>query len=277
MNSVLIAQTPASVATGIAMLISHTIYESKTLVVVEGVDDQKLFLKFFNRYFTDIFPLGGCDKMDYLCHNLNTRYVDRFIVIKDSDFDNILGNEYEYYNLFRTDTHDLETMMMTETFYHNFSSEFLDGDEMMMSKIHTVEDEILPLSWLKLTCKANRKSIDFFSSCHCFYDGSQEVNITDCLTTLARKPENVSIGIPSELDVERIKLSYHIPDNKQLNNGHDLCSGYAYKYKVLTNKQISIDGIELMLRASYTINMFEETRLFSDIMVWSKTNNRTIF
>lgn len=273
MSTVTGSLTSGSIITRIRMIISHPTFKGKVMVVVEGADDKKLYGRLFKKDTVQVYPYGGCDKYDLLLTTLNPRYQHQLMVIKDADFEHITGCEYHYPNLFRTDTHDAETMMMTEDFYAVFKAEFLDGDDSKLDEMKKVHDELLPLSWFKLACKEMSRKVDFGTfKVYKFYQGNGPVDIEKCTKVLSQKPENIAAGIPTSSEMEAVKTKYgHVPNN-QLNNGHDICYGFAYKYKTLdTGKgEISIDSLEKVLRASYTIALFSQTKLYSDILVSDK-------
>ena len=279
MNTVISSQTPNTVTTRVRMLLSHPIYKKRVLVVVEGNDDKKVYGRLFDKNKVDIYPLGGCSQYETLLKTFNSKYYPRLAVIKDADFEHIVGHEYDFPNLFRTDTHDAETMMMTNAFYESFKMEFLDGDDAVLAEMMKVHDEMMPLSWLKLACKELNKGIDFGSfSLYNFYKGDVSVDVDICRKVLNKIPENVTIGIPTDSDIDGVKNKYCTVDKNNLNNGHDLCDGFAYKYKALGNKnEIKIDALEKVLRTAFTMMQFQQTKLYSDMSAWADKEGLTIF
>ena len=278
MNTVIASQTSNTVTTRVRMILAHPIYKNRVLVVVEGNDDKKVYGRLFDKEKVDIFPLGGCCHYETMLTTLNPEYYPRFAVIKDADFEHIVGYEYTFPNLFRTDTHDAETMMMTDTFYESFKMEFLDGDDDLaeMMKVH---DEMMPLSWLKLACKELNKKVNFGTfSLYNFYKGDAAVDVEACRKVLNKIPENASIGIPTDSDIDEIKKKYGVIDKNLLNNGHDLCDGFAYKYKALGKKnEIKIDALEKVLRTAFTMIQFQHTKLYSDMVAWADKESLSLF
>ena len=279
MNTVIASQTSNTVTTRIKMILAHPIYKSRVIVVVEGKDDKKVYGRLFDKEKVEIYPLGGCCHYKSLLSSLNSEYYPRLAVIKDADFDHIVGYEYEFPNLFRTDTHDAETMMMTDTFYELFKIEFLDGDDDVLTEMMKVHDEMMPLSWLKLACKVLNKKVNFGTfSLFNFYKGETFVDIDSCRNVLNKIPENVSIGVPTDSEIDGIKNKYSAVDKNILNNGHDICNGFAYKYKALGKKnEINTDVLEKVLRTAFTIKQFKETKLYSDMAEWAESEGLKLF
>ena len=279
MNSVIASQTSNTVTTRVRMILAHPIYKNRVLLVVEGNDDKKVYGRLFDRDKVDIYPIGGCGHYETLLSSLNSKFYPRLAVIKDADFEHIVGYEYEFPNLFRTDTHDAETMMMTDTFYESFKTEFLDGNDDVLAEMMKVHDEMMPLSWLKLACKEMNKKVNFGTfSLYNFYKGDTAVDVEACRNILNKIPENASIGVPTESDIDGVKRKYGAVDKNKLNNGHDLCDGFAYKYKALGNKnEINIEALEKVLRTAFTMMQFKETKLYSDMAAWADSEGLSLF
>ena len=95
---------------------------------------------------------------------------------------------------------------------------------------------------------------------------------------LNKIPENVSIGIPTDSDIDGVKKKYGAVDKNLLNNGHDLCGGFAYKYKALGKKnEIKIDALEKVLRTAFTMIQFQQTKLYSDMAAWADKEGLSLF
>lgn len=280
MSTVISSLTPSSVVARVGMILSHPMYKNRVLVVVEGNDDKKVYGRMFNKNTVDVYPLGSCNNFDSLLKTLNPKFYPRLVVIKDADFEHIVGYEYVYPNLFRTDTHDAETMMMTDAFYEVLKMEFLDGDDTLLKNMLKVHDEILPLSWLKLASKDMKRLINFGSfSTYKFYQGDSPADLVKITKVLNQIPENVAKGVPTDADVNSVKSRYGKVDNKQLNNGHDLCNGFAYKFKVLKGgkSELNIDTLEKVLRTAFSVAQFTETRLYKSMYAWSEKEKLHIF
>lgn len=280
MSTVISALTTSSVVARIGMILSHPIYNNKVLIVVEGSDDKKLYGRMFDENTVEVYPLGSCNNFDVLLKTLNPKYYPRLAVIKDADFEHILGYEYTYQNLFRTDTHDAETMMMTDVFYDSLKMEFLDSDNSMLNEMMNVHTELLPLSWLKLSCKDLKRSINFGTfTLYNFYKGDAPADIMEITKVLNKIPDNIAKGVPTESEIDGIKKKYGTIDNKQLNNGHDLCSGFAYKFKVMKGGkgELSIDSLAKVLRTAFTMTQFHETQLYANMYTWAKKEGLQIF
>lgn len=280
MSTVISALTPNSVVTRVGMILGHPMNKNRVMVVVEGNDDKKVYGRLFDKNTVEVYPLGSCNNFDALLSTLNPKFYPRLAVIKDADFEHIVGYEYTYPNLFRTDAHDVESMMMTDVFYEAFKMEFLDGDDDLLKNMMAVHTELLPLSWLKLSCKELKRSIDFGTfTLYNFYKGDAAADLVEITKVLNKIPENVIKGVPTMSDIDDVKKKYGAVDDKQLNNGHDLCSGFAYKFKVLKGgkSKLNIDSMTKVLRTAFTMAQFSKTHLYSTMYAWAEKEGLHIF
>lgn len=266
--------SPKAKALEVKMCLNNLIYKQRILILVEGIDDIRLYQKLFDDKKTIIQATGtcGCFK-EVLEYNKNKS--ERFIVIKDSDFENIIGNSYTYSNLFRTDTHDAETLMMTEKFKQNFKYEFLENKADYLDNVENVKEELRPLSYIKLHNVENQLFLKFEKCCK-FYNGTPQLTITDCINTIDKIPKNKLDQHHREEDIKTTIAKYPQIDIMQLTNGHDLCEGIIYKCETF-NIKIHKDAIEQHLRMQYSLEDFRNTKLYSDIMKWASKHKYKIF
>ena len=92
--------------------------QDKIWILVEGEDDCKIYSKFFQEKKCKIEQVhGGVAQLETAIEQLQ-KYKDRVIGIRDADFCNITNNYNAFANLFYTDYHDIEMMMIynDETF-----------------------------------------------------------------------------------------------------------------------------------------------------------------
>ena len=93
-------------------LFENEMNAEKVVVIVEGQDDVMVYGSFMREDRACIYPDGNCQKHFRILSSLNPYYGDRLLAIKDADFDRVESKSYCYDNLFLTDTHDLEGMIL---------------------------------------------------------------------------------------------------------------------------------------------------------------------
>ena len=88
--------------------------QDKVAIVIEGEDDILVYGKLFDYKKSFLWPVGNCLNVTNIINEMSTQK-DSIIGIKDSDFDNILNITYTNTNLFCTDSHDAELLMINDS------------------------------------------------------------------------------------------------------------------------------------------------------------------
>lgn len=271
MTSIDRARTPRTQVQEVKMILASL---KKVLVIVEGKDDQKLYRKFFDSNATLFFPANGCYHFEEIL-KANSKSKDKFIIIKDSDFEGILGNKFVAPNLFRTEGHDAEMMTITDNFWDSFKDEFLNGEDGKLAEIRSVDKAIENLSFCKLYNVDKDLSLEFLPTGK-FYDGKVPVDLNKCISSVNSHSSNKT---KKKLDVEvlkKYKEKHSDIDYKDLTNGHDMCDAIIYKYKEMMHKTFKLQTLCSLIRVKYTYEDFQKTRLYDELVSWSEKNNRKI-
>ena len=66
------------------MLLKSPVNHEKVIVIVEGHDDVDAYSAFFRNATTEFFPDGNCEKHAIILNQLNEKYSDRLLAIKDA-------------------------------------------------------------------------------------------------------------------------------------------------------------------------------------------------
>lgn len=277
-NSVLESQTTDSIASQIKLLLTYTIANDKVLIIVEGTDDKKFYSRYFDETNTMIYQAIGCDRLNEIVKN-NIENKDHFIVIKDADFCHIMHVSSQYSNMFMTDAHDYEMMIVTSTdsFWKALLHEYLENNKVILNEVKKVPEEIQMYSWLKLYSMVKTLNVNFKSfKLSLVYDGEEPVSQDKCFDKLASMPKSIMRHI-EKLDFDQTLANYAAYDLMQLTNGHDFCEGVCYKYRKMTGKSLSTKEIESCLRLSFSEDDFKTTNLYKNISVWANALNLHLF
>ena len=253
----------------------------EVIIVVEGEDDEKALKNFFNLQTVEFTCASNFLKVKDAIQIVSTdnQLKDCVIGIKDADFDHINQIKNNIANLMITDTHDMETLMLTpkvckricwETInqaYPNLSFEAMTSLK-NLSYLRYYNDKII------LNGKgSDKEGIKFKGikiadvTSHCVQD------------VLQRVKDNGNFKKTSYPDLDTINLfiSQNPIDDEDLTlftNGHDLV--YAIRdilhSKDEAAKAYSDKSIATMIRMSYSKEEFEKTNLYKDIDNWN--NNR---
>ena len=279
-NTVLEANDSPNIVADIRLTIQHPDHK-EVIIVVEGEDDEKALKQFFNIQVVEFFLAENCLKVKNSMRivSKDEQLKDCVIGIKDADFDHINQIKHNIANLMVTDTHDMETLMLTpkvckricwETInqaYPNLSFEAMTSLK-NLSYLRYYNDKII------LNGKgSDKEGIKFKGikiadvTSHCVQD------------VLQRVKDNGNFKKTSYPDLDTINLfiSQNPIDDEDLTlftNGHDLV--YAIRdilhSKDEAAKAYSDKSIATMIRMSYSKEEFEKTNLYKDIDNWN--NNR---
>ena len=268
------------------MMLSTDANKGKQIMLVEGPDDKTFYTRFVSDKHVVINVLGSCFYMpDILA--LSNREVDlenRVIGIKDADFDHITGKQYGPDNLFTTDTHDWETMVMTNECENNVAIEALGRIEIGL--FERVMQDLSDYSYLKLynaieVCGKGLAGILFkgFTISN-IYDGSAPCVIDVTLNAVKRHGNNTHLAhFPKEEDVANIKHSFVRLDYRQLTCGHDVIHGVICRLTHLrgSSPAIGCDNIARLFRSSYTKDLFKTTNLYQQVKVWAQAHSTVVW
>lgn len=266
------------------MMLSTEENKGKNMMLVEGPDDKTFYAHYVSEEHIVFNVLKGCYYMAQILALVNKDAVlcDRVIGIKDADFDRVRGKTYPLPNMFMTDTHDWETMTLTDESEHNIAIEALNRSEKGLFK--KVMNDLVTFSYLRLynqveICEKNLQGISFEDfSMKRIYDGETACMVEDCLREVSKHNNNSRHAhFPKEVDLDRIKAAYPSPDLLQFTRGHDLVAGVVQRLIYCKGSSIDVGEKEVsrILRISFRKVLFEQTQLYKSVATWAKSH-RTI-
>lgn len=263
----------------IALMIRYHITDNKLLIVVEGSSDKEIYSCFYPKekfevYFSEKYP--GCLGLADMSKRLNLKYSERFITIKDADFDRLDGVCYkDIPNMFLTDTHDIETMMLTDRFVKQLECDFTVSD--VKDKIDVAINEISHLSYIKwmnhkFNSKLNFKNCCKVGSC---YNGTECVSIVQWLGKINAHPTNAGKKHFTERDIIDFEQKNLISsdDVLQLVCGHDMVDAIMQKIHTYCQKNISKQSVSNMMKRCFTVEYYKKTILCDNINRWLLCHN----
>lgn len=278
-NTVLEANDSLSFVTTIRHNIQHPDHK-KVIIVVEGEDDERALKKFFNVQAVEFFCTGNCLKVKNSMRivSKDEQLKDCVIGIKDADFDHINQIKHNIANLMITDTHDMETLMLTskvcericwETIKQEYPNLLFDAMTSLknLSYLRYYNDKIILNGE-----DSNKEGIKFKGI---KIADVASLSVQDVLQNVEAKGNSDKTSFP-DLDTMNQFISQNPIDDKDLTlftNGHDLV--YAIRdilHKDEAAKAYSDKSIATMIRISYSKEEFEKTKLYKDIDNWN--NNR---
>ena len=253
----------------------------EVIIVVEGEDDEKALKKFFNMKAVEFTCATSCSivKDVMIIVSTDKQLKDCVIGIKDADFDHIKKISHEISNLMVTDTHDIETMMLTPRVCRRICLETINREYQNLSS--QAMSSLKNLSYLRYYNdkmilnggNPDKKGINFRGV---IIADVASVSVRDVLQHVKAKGNSNKTSFP-DLNAMNLFINQNPIDNKDLvlfTNGHDLV--HAIQYILHSQNQAaraySDKNIATMIRMSYSKAEFEKTNLYKDIDNWN--NNR---
>jgi hypothetical protein len=251
---------------------------SGTVIIVEGGADKSIYSKFID-----------CDKCIFVVSHgkknaldaidiLNKRNFEKVVVIVDADFWHLDGIKPSHKNIFLTDTHDLETMILRTEIFKNIIYELVDNSK--AKKIGKPVDELLVensliIGYFKWINSSLRDDL-----CLSFKDLSYErfidatnfrINLNKLIYEVKTNSDNLAVNneeIKNKI-LELMKLEY---DVWQVCSGHDLTKILAIGLNSIfgfeSDGKLTPEGIEKLLRIAYGSSNFSMTFLYRELIKW---------
>jgi len=255
-----------------------------SIVIVEGDTDLRVYKRFVNDNNCKFIIAYGKENAITSLTKLELSNFAGIFAIIDSDFWALDGIKSHSKNLLLTDSHDLETMILSSPALDKVLSEF--GSLHKIRKLSKPVDTLLlhcciPLGffrWLssptKLNLCLNFKNLSFKS----FIDTNTFViNIKQLISHVENN--SMQIRLPKKKVREKIKklMRTNNYDPWHICNGHDLIElltiGLRYIFGNSRSKGLVSNQVDAMLRVAYEYSFFRFTSLFNSIKQWEKNNS----
>ena len=256
--------------------------KDKVVVWVEG-KDWRLYRRFFDREKIIEFGKVGCKQIIEGHHKLKAKEPNmKSVVIIDSDFNRLEGRDLEADpNIFYTDGHDVEMMMMkSEKVRLGLSEVFeIDGnhEQFFLNVFHDLHFlsyfkwydhhhqkcySYEPLSKVQQSQK-NLKNIEWI-----------ENQLRNCSKSKWERSNHNTPFVPIEVkDVQKF-IEEHTPvDRYELTNGHDFCNRLCLHIK--KNKKEYArdeDSLKDSVISLFDNEQFQKTQLHKSLRSWCDEN-----
>lgn len=260
------AKDTDSCVAAVRMLLLSNVCETKVVVIVEGADDVEMYKRLFSTEKVCLFPDGCCDKHCVILKDLNGKYENRLIAIKDADFDRLNGTTYVYGNLFLTDAHDAEGMILQYGLaLENLSSEDVKRCEAI--DVAALKRELASISYMKW--QNNKENLGL-----CFDETSVNRSFVDYMQAVLEKSKS-GIVYTQEMH-EAFKEVHPNADLDELTNGHDLLEKIYVAAKAADKANFPKKKFFRRIRNSYTKHAFFTTQLCGALRSWEEQQGRAL-
>lgn len=227
---------------------------------------------------------NGKSNVIEILRQLKRYSVNGVIGIVDDDFDSLNGISHDLENLFYTDTHDIETLIMCSPAFEKVINEF--GD---MNKIHIAERKkqmeirdiilmlCLPIGYLRWISQKRLWKLNFRDLPIDEVIDEEKLLLKEDLLIKKVLEKSGKIDVDEQeinRELESIKKGKHNP--WLVCQGHDLIDILSFlfiKKQFKHHWKDRANNIKGVLRVSYHISYFKNTKLFSRLIEWEKRNN----
>lgn len=257
---------------------------SGTFLLVEGSSDRIFYERFVDKVACELVSISGKPSSKIrVIEVLNILGKSNFqgsLAVVDADFDHLKVSSDSIANLIRTDTHDLETMLLNSSALEKVIAEF--GSEEKITKfgrdvrIALIEAGILIgyLRWISQTDELNLTFNDIkFSK---FID-DKNLQIDEFKLIQEVKNKSQSFGLKTEDLQQRLTNQKNDSyDPWQVCCGHDLVEilslGLRKAIGSAKDSDVEPNNLERSLRLAYEETYFYKTQIYSYARSWESNN-----
>lgn len=268
--------------------IANTVRMTRSLhkgafLIVEGDTDARVYKRFVAETDCKVIPAHNKDNAVNVLEMLENESFKGLLVIVDADFWHLEGIKTNSVNLFLTDTHDLETMIISASEVQEKILSECGSTNKIKQLHHPVIDLILeatlPIGLFRWIASSSLDNLPLKFRDLPFENFVEKTKLKVNINKLLEEVKANS-GDP-EIDEKSIKnkiksLKKENHDPWQVCSGHDMVHILAIGLRsVFGNRKmrtLSADLLERMLRVAYEYSQFQLTQLYQSIENWEKTN-----
>ena len=257
---------------------------SGAFLLVEGRSDKIFYERFVDKVACEVVTVSGkpSSKLRVIAvlEILEKSSFQGILAIVDADFDRLETSAHNSANLLRTDTHDLETMLLKSFALDKVIAEF--GSEDKINKFgRDVRTALLEagmsLGYLLWISQSEKLNLAFEDITFSRFIDEQTLQIDELKMIQEVKNKSQAFSLKSEDIQQRLtiqKSSSHDP--WQVCCGHDLVEilSLGLRKAIGSNKTTDVEpnSLERNLRLAYEEAYFRKTQLYLDIRAWERNN-----
>jgi hypothetical protein len=253
-----------------------------TFLLIEGSTDKVFYRRLVNKSTCTLFPISGKPSSKSLVINvlqiLEQSGFSGVLAIVDADFDHLETLPASSSNLLRTDSHDLETMILSSDALEKVVGEYSSEDK--MSKFDRDFREALlaagvAIGYLRWISQLDGLNLTFNNLSVKNFINAKTLAIDELALITEVKNKSQAQKLKNE-DLQNRMTDRRNPshDPWQVCCGHDLTEILSFALQK-TIGSMKVDAIELerSLRLAYETAFFQATQLYSAMRSWEDQNN----
>ena len=271
--------TPHDIANTVRMM--RTLHHG-AIVIVEGDTDLRVYQRFVDEKHCKLVPGNGKPNTIGSLSILENANLKGILAIIDADFWKLDGVKPSSPNLVLTDTHDLETMILSSNALDRVLSEFGSITKIggLGKPVRTLLLEMAsPIGFFRWLSSPTKDNLSLkFKGLN--FDGflnkqTLEVDIDKLIKQVEANTPGCTINSGgTKVKIENLKTMGY--DLWQVCSGHDMTEILAIGLRSLFGNTraatVSTEVVDGILRISYEHSCFRCTQLYASIESWEKTN-----
>ncbi|MBE9143169.1 DUF4435 domain-containing protein [Planktothrix mougeotii] len=258
---------------------------SGTFLLVEGRTDQTFYERFIDKTTCELKSISGKPSSKLLIIDvlgiLEKDNFDGILAIVDADFDHLETSPYTNPNLIRTDTHDLETMLINSRAFDKVIREFGSEDKITAfgRDIRTALLEAgISVGYLLWVSNRDGLNLTFEGIKFSNFIDEKTLKINEIKLIQEVKNKSQAFTLKNEDLQQRItnqKSSNHDP--WQVCCGHHLVEILSVSLRKAIGsanaRDVERESLERNLRLAYEESYFCKTQIYLSICTWENQNS----
>ncbi len=254
-----------------------------TFLLVEGGSDKIFYERFVDRLACELVSTAGKPSSKLRAIDvlkiLEQSNFQGVLAIVDADFERIETLLYTSPNLLRTDSHDLETMLINSPAFNKVVAELSSEDKIALFNqniIGVLLETGMSVGYLRWISQCDGLNLSFESITFSRFVNDQTLKIDEINLIREVKNKSQAFSLKDE-DLQQRLLSRKSlsHDPWQVCCGHDLVEILSLSLrKAIGSKKTGYEpnSLERNLRLAYEEAYFRQTHLYSEIRKWESNN-----
>jgi hypothetical protein len=258
---------------------------SGAFLLVEGSLDKTFYERFVDKLACALVITSGKPSSKQraieILEILENSNFQGVLAIVDADFDRLQNAPYTNHNLLRTDTHDLETMLIQSPALEKVVAEF--GSEEKIANFNQDIREVLfsvgvPLGYLRYISQSDELNFTFEGITFSKFINEKTWQLDEIKLIQEVKNKSQAFNLKDEEIQQRlIREKSNNYDYWQICCGHDLVEILSIGLRKVIGSNnttdVEVNRLERNLRLAYEAVYFSKTQMYSEIRLW-ETNNQ---
>jgi Protein of unknown function (DUF4435) len=257
---------------------------SGTFLLVEGSSDRLFYERFVDKVMCTSISISGKPssklRVISVLSTLETSNFQGILAIVDADFEHLTVFSHSSPNLIRTDTHDLETMLIKSSALEKVIAEF--GSEEKIVKLgrdirNVLLEAGMAIGYLLWISQVDELNLTFDGITFSKFIDDQKLQIDELKLIQEVKNKSQAFHLRSE-DLQQ-RLTNQKNDNHdpwQVCCGHDLVEilslGLRRAIGSAKTSDVEPNSLERSLRLAYEETYLYKTQMYLSLRVWESNN-----